>query len=510
MIELRDYEENAIHKLRLTISQGKKKVVMVMPTGAGKSVVFGQIISNALKMGKIVIWLVHRRNLVFQMQKVLKDMFGIDPGIIMSEVEYNTDRPVQLATIQTYTRRLRISTIVDNRFFCDADLVLIDEGHRSISKTYLDVINLYSDKIILTCTATPMRLDGRGLGEVYDSLIDVVSVDTLTKRGFLAPARYFAPSNLDLDSVKVERGDYVVNQLEKKVNTAELNGDVIQNWLRLGENRKTLVFAVNVKHSIALRDEFLNYGIPAYHLDARSKDSIRDDAFRRMQNGDIRVITNVGLYTEGLDVPDIGVVSLARPTKSMGLYRQMVGRSLRPSELYKDVLILDHSNCIREHGFVDEPIEWSLDGKEIAWKKVKPREKESRTVKCRVCHEIFKGRSTCPVCGTPLRAFGRKVETTDDELVELRKKKAKNKDMSWEDKRLFMGALKYYAEEKGYNPNWCAHGYRDIFSVWPNDPRVRDAPPIKAEGKTKNLLTHLLIKKAKRYEKQKAQGNRNG
>jgi len=502
MPELRKYQNRAIDELRQYIKMSLTKVIMALPTGGGKSIIFGKIIENALKKDKIILWLVHRRNLVYQMRDVLQE-FGIECGLIMAGNESQLSYPVQLGTIQTYSRRLNLDDRWNNRFFIDADLLLIDEGHRSLSKTYVDIIQLYSDKIIISCTATPMRADGRGMGEVYDSIADIAGVKDLTEQGYLAPARYFVPSTPDLKGLKIKMGDYVVKELDQKINKTKLNGDIVENWLKNGEDRQTLVFCVNVKHSIAVCEEFNKRGVAAEHLDARSSDDSRDDVFQRVEDGDTRVVCNVGLYQEGLDVPNVSCIIMARPTKSMGLYRQCCGRGLRPAPGKKDVLLFDHGGVIKEHGFLEDEILWSLSGKEIAWEKPKKKESEPKPAMCRVCSEIFFGLKACPRCGTLLKTFGKTVEGTDEELAEIssKGKRKKNKDMPWEDKMKLMGAIKWHVAKKGYKSGWASHAYKDFFGVWPNDPRVKNVAPIKPEGTIKNLLTHILIKKAYRYKK---------
>ncbi|MDP2643782.1 MAG: DEAD/DEAH box helicase family protein [Desulfobacterales bacterium] len=216
MAELRAYQEKAIEGLRQALRDGKRKVVMALPTGGGKSHIFGQVISNCLDNGKTVLWLVHRRNLVNQMADVLWRHFEIEPGIIMAGIESHTSRPVQLCTVQTFSRRLKLDELEKNRFYIPADVVLIDEAHRSVSKSYRDIIDLYQDKIILGCTATPLRADQRGLGEVYDTIVDVVGVQELQKDGYLVKARYFAPSAPDLSNISIDpkTSDYVIKELE--------------------------------------------------------------------------------------------------------------------------------------------------------------------------------------------------------------------------------------------------------------------------------------------------------
>ena len=326
-MKLRAYQERSIEMLREALRSGSRKPILVLPTGAGKSVIFGKMIRTIAEKGKRILWLVHRRNLVYQMRDVLQQ-FGLEPGIIMAGNDPDMDNQVQIGTIQTYRKRADLYEY--DRYFMNFEVLLIDECHRSLSKTYREVIDIYNDSILIGCTATPMRSDQRGLGEVYDKIVAPVSVSELTADGYLSPPRYFAPSAPDLQGVPTRMGDYVVSDLELRVNKDKLNGDVVENWLRAGEGRKTIVFAVNVRHSIALCEKFLRYGVDAEHLDAYSSDAERDAVFQRVQDGKTKVICNVALYQEGLDVPDVSCIVMARPTKSVGLWRQCAGRGLRP------------------------------------------------------------------------------------------------------------------------------------------------------------------------------------
>ncbi|MCF7811581.1 DEAD/DEAH box helicase family protein [bacterium] len=498
-MELRQYQTKAVDKLRDCIKKGKKKPIMCLPCGAGKSVIFGRIIQLLVENGKTALWIVHRRNLVFQMQNVLKEFYDIDAGIIMAGVESDTDKPVQLCTIQSYRRRLDLDIRCYNRFFINADVVMIDEAHRSISKSYRSIIEMYYDKIVIGCTATPARADGRGMGEIYNALLDIISIKELTELEYLSPVRYFVPNVIDLEGVKIQMGDYQVKSLSEKTNTKKLIGDIVDNWLRVAENRKTLVFCVNVKHSIAVCEAFNQAGIKADHLDARSTDEEREATFQAMERGDITVLTNVALYQEGLDVPSVSCVVMARPTKSMGLYRQCVGRGLRIEEGKENCIVLDHGNVIEEHGLLEEDIIWSLDRTKKAWEKREDNKADKQPSRCRACGEVFTGTSICPTCGTKLRSFGKPIETVDAELVELKDKKRTNRNMSVADKRRLMGALIWHADKKGYKPGWAAWSYKSFTGVWPN--AIKDVMAIEPEGEIKNLLTHILIKKAKSYQK---------
>ena len=469
---------------------------MVMPTGSGKSPVFSQIAQSVVANGKKVLFLVHRRNLVFQLNKTLRDHFGVIPGIIMAGVETNLDRQVQLASIQTYGRRIRLDDLVYNPHFINADVVLIDEAHRAVAKSFKNVVKLYEDKIVIGCTATPCRADGRGLGEVFNKLVDVIGIKKLTDQGYLSPIRYFVPSHINLDGVEISMGDYQIKALAEKTNTKKLIGDIVDNWLHLAENRKTIVFCVNVKHSIAICDEFNTRGIPADHLNARHSDEEREVVFKRMDRGDIRVIVNVALFQEGLDIPDVSCIVIARPTKSMGLFRQMCGRGLRPQE-GKTCLILDHGNVIETHGLLEWDIEWSLNGKKKAWSKP-TKEQTKKLVRCRACGLTFEGSKYCPDCGTEVKSFGKKIETIDAELREIKPEKG-----TVLEKRLFLGMLKAWVpKQKNPNPKRVLGAFRGRYNVWPHS-SYKDVAPIEPDEAFLNYMKYQAIKWAKRQNKKK-------
>jgi len=491
---LRDYQKRAVAEIRSSLAAGSRRVVMVMPTGSGKSATFAEITKLALAKGKRVLFLVHRRNLVDQTRQAFAYHGVTETGIIMSGYETALNEPVQLATYQTYGRRIKLED-GETAFNFPADLILVDEVHRGVSQGYVDIFSHYPEAVIVGCTATPTRADGRGLGEVFDSLVDVVDTQSLTDNGYLAPCRYFAPSVPNLDQIKIVRGDYDVKELDKRMNQAKLVGDVVQNWLRLAADRKTIVFAVSVAHSKALAAEFNRHGISAYHLSAKSTDEQRDYAFREMERGNIQVICNCALYQEGMDVPDISCVVMARPTKSLGLWRQCGGRGLRPAP-GKDLMLLDHGGCIEENGLLTDPVEWSLDGKKKAWRKAKKRKPaEKKDLICSACSLIFSGSAKCPDCGNEAKSFGKKVEVIDADLSEIGgKKKA-----TMEEKLKFYGMLRHYAKLKGYKDGWCYHKYKERFGVAPKN--GISPPCIQPDHAFYSWMKHLTIKYLKSKER---------
>ena len=501
---LRDYQLETIEKARESIRSGNKRIIIQANCGAGKTIIAASIISSALDKGKKTLFLVHFRQLAYQAMERFSD-FGLsnEVGFIMAGEKSDLDRPIQIASIQSYARRINFDAFGYNKWFSDADIVIYDECHSSVARTRKAILDIYKDSsIIIGLSATPCRADSKPLGVIYEDIVSCSSIKELTELKYLVPVRYFGASHSpDLENIPIVAGDYNKKELSKRVNKPKLIGDILENWLRIAGDRQTVIFATNVKHSISIKEVFEKNGINIEHVDAKTPQEEREDILDRFKNGDIQVVTNVGVFSEGADFPWARSVILARPSKSYARFIQMAGRGLRPYENKDDVILIDHAKLIETHGFLEDEIEWTLDGKDVAWKKPKKTKKDPKPCKCRVCNEVFVGLKVCPRCNTKLKKFGKKIETVDAELVELKGAKKRNRDYDWDDKRKLMGALRFHAAVKGYKDGWALHSYRDYFGCWPNDKRVKHVSAIEPQGNIKNLLTHILIKKAKQYKK---------
>lgn len=490
-IVLRDYQEKAVNDIRQCMMHGKKRIILNSATGSGKTATSVDIISKTAQNGFKVLFLANRRELVFQAKATLEN-FGLDCGMIMSGEESDLDKPVQIASMQTFIRRMDLEDLAENRWFHDAKLCVVDECHSSVSPSYLKILNAYGDDVYtIGLTATPGRGDQKPLGEYYEEIVSTISVAELTEQGYLVPARYFVPSTPDLENLKMTAGDYNKKELGERVNQAKLVGDIYENWSVICPDRPTIIFATNVAHSISIRDAYRKHGVEIEHIDARTPKEERGDAIERLRSGKLRVITNVGILTEGFDFPEAGCIVLARPTKSLGLYIQMGGRGLRIAPLKQNCIILDHGGCVSEHGYLDDEIEWTLEGKEKAWSKPKRKEKEKKTVKCTACNLVFEGSDRCPDCGSIVKSFGKAIETLDAELIEAKGKKK----LSRADKRIFWGMTQHYRAMKCYKQGWAAWHYKGFTGVWPRG--MDDVAPIKPDEKFLNWLRHVNIKKAK-------------
>ena len=356
MIELRDYQLDAIERCRREVARGRKRVILLAATGAEKPSSPRKSSAALSEKGKHVLFLAHRRELVTQAARKLFDA-GIDAGIVLPGFTPRPEQLVQVASIQSLTARAIRTATMD---MPPADLIVVDECHHATAATYRAILAAYPGAVVLGLSATPARADGRGLGTAFDCIVECPSVADLTRMQFLVPTRVFAPAPPDLEGVKVARGDYVEAQLAERMDKPALIGDVVTHWLRHAERRRTVVFATSISHSVHIRDEFARAGIAAEHLDGSTPIDERDDILARLTSGAIDVVTNCAVLTEGWDCPAVGCVVLARPTKSLGLYRQMCGRILRPHPGKADAIILDHAGSTWAHGFIDDDIAWSL------------------------------------------------------------------------------------------------------------------------------------------------------
>ena len=470
---LRPYQQRLLEQLAAATD---KRILVVCPTGGGKTVVAAALMASSSRCALMVA---HRREIVNQTAAKLA-AFGVHHGLIQAGEEDKL-RPmaaVQVASIQTLHARAIRSTTMPMPF---ADLVVIDEAHHACAMTYRKVIEAYPDATVLGLTATPCRGDGRGLGGIFDVIIEAPQVADLIEQGYLVPTLCYAPVDPDLRGVKTQAGDYAVGQLERRMNTDQLVGDIVSHWHRFGQNRPTVVFAVGVAHSIHLRDEFLKSGVKAEHIDGDTPKDERDATLRRLAAGETTVVANCMVLTEGWDCPKVGCTILARPTKSMGLFRQMVGRVLRPAPGKVNAIVLDHSGAVYRHGLPEDHVEWSLspDHKAVAPAHQARKLGDKKGLLDRpVCETLsirFCGQP-CPNCGWEPKRPGEFIATADGELGLVQGGRAKAIEYGPFERAEWHAMLTAVAVERGYKPGWVAHKYREKFGDWP---QRRYVTPIK-------------------------------
>jgi DNA repair protein RadD len=472
--ELRPYQAEVIVRIEIEIAAGRRRVLLVAPTGAGKTVVAVAHIAAEAARGRRVLFLAHRRELIQQVSQKLH-LIGIDHGIIQAGFSPRPGVPVQVASIPTLHARTVRSTAMD---MPPADLVVVDEAHHVRARSYRRIIDAYPESVVLGMTATPCRGDGRGLGNCFQVLVETPGVPELIKLGFLVPTRVYAPSRPDLKGVHVRMGEYIESQLAERMDTKQLVGDVVEHWFKLAERRRTVVFATGVGHSVHLRDEFRAAGVWAEHIDGSTPVEERDAILTKLAAGSVEVVCNAMVLTEGWDAPSVSCLVLARPTRHMGLYRQMVGRVLRPAPGKTDALILDHAGAVFEHGFVEESVIWTLDVDKRAENPAQTSRSAHRAPGLAICPECTAVRlqgAACSQCGWRPQPKPQAFDVVDGDLGQVdRQRRVANRNYGDTEKRYFNAQLLYIAQERGYKPGWAAYKFKEKFGHWP--PRGSPAP----------------------------------
>jgi superfamily II DNA or RNA helicase len=459
MITLHDFQKDLAARAMVI-----RRPLVVLPTGAGKTVIAGEIIRQAVD--KHVLFIAHRRELIHQGHGKLA-AFDVDAGIILAGEPMRLTQGVQVASVQTLWSHKRRGKEIPH-----AEILFVDEAHHVPARTYQHIIAACPDAQIIGLTATPCRRDGRGLGSVFDEIVEGPQIADLIKQGFLVGTKVYAPSRPDLRGVHTRHGDYVESELAARMDRAELVGAIIPHWLEHADRRKTILFASSVAHSVHCRDEFVKAGVRAEHLDGETPKDERDAILMRLASGDLEVVCNCMVLTEGYDLPDLGAIVLARPTKSMGLFRQMVGRGLRPAPGKDHCLVLDHAGAVFQHGWVEDPVEWTLEpdhkARDPAQEARAPKYSSSRIVECSNCGAIRTAGEPCRHCGFMPRARPDFVLTRDGELELLaRTGRQTHNGYSLEHRREFFQGLLYLTLSRGHKPGAAAYRYRDKFGDFP-------------------------------------------
>ncbi|NEP23720.1 DEAD/DEAH box helicase [Moorena sp. SIO3I6] len=348
-ISLRNYQEELVFGVFEEWRSGKRRVMVQLPTGGGKTVCIGALVQYFVQQGLKVLAIAHRKELITQLSETLENITKLPIGKIKAGIPPAPHHNIQVASIQTLIRR---------QPFPEADLLIIDEAHHSASKSYTDVMSAYPNAYIAGFTATPTRTDGHGFLQTYDALVKGVTTAYLIEHGHLSQFKVYGGVTINTKGLKSSVGDYQKGALEKRA--MAVVGDVVPAWRKYAEGKKTIVFAVGVKHSEAIAKAFNEAGVKAEHLDANTLDKEREQALDRFKNGETTVLSNCNLFGEGFNVPSIEAVQICRPTKSKIVHFQQIGRALRPAEGKPHAIIIDHSENWRYHGLPDTHINWSL------------------------------------------------------------------------------------------------------------------------------------------------------
>lgn len=458
--DLRGYQEELAQKIFDEWNAGNRRVLAQLATGGGKTIIFSSIAQESTSRGKGVLVLAHREELLLQAKEKLEATTSEEVGIIKAGHRANKNALVQVASVQSLIRR-------EN--WPDAELVIVDEAHHSCADTYVKILDYYSDSYVLGVSATPARNDGRGLRGQYDSLVLGWSTRRLIDAGYLSKFKLFAAAKrIKTADIKIVNGDFDQQQLAQAVSSSITSGDIVSTWKKNALCQKTIVFTVNIKHSKEVAKAYRQAGYMAEHLDGETPPQERSAIMQRFQSGQTVILSNCGIFSEGVDVPDIQAIQILRPTRSLPLHLQMIGRGLRPSKNKEHLTILDHTDNWIYHGLPDDEYQWTLDAVSL--------KNHQHAIECPDCHHCFVPspseqnslEATCPNCGViiqleaPLEGIGgEKPEVTNDKTIDLEEIILEtNSEIMLEIMR-----LKAMQMTKKYKPYWV---YYEVTNTYPN------------------------------------------
>lgn len=406
---LRLYQEEAISQARQRMMAGVRSILLQAPTGSGKTVLTAHMLKTAAEKGMPSWFICHRRELIRQSIETFASV-GVRHGVIANGWMEDRRELIQIGSIQTMARRIRSGSK-------EPRLLIWDECHHVAAKGWAKVFDAYPQSFHIGLTATPERLDGAGLGKYFKSMINGPSVRWLIDNGFLCDYKLYAPPAANLVGVHTRMGDFDKKELNSILDKPTITGDAISHYKKLALGKRAVVFCVSVEHSKHVVNQFLTAGIKAAHVDGETDLSERDETLRKFKAGEIQVLSNVDLFGEGFDLPALEVAILLRPTQSLALFLQQVGRSLRPFPGKTHALILDHAGNAERHGLPDEERVWSLAGHRDEKKKNSSSEMVKICPKCFAAQ--FPGRSECSFCHFVFGVQSREVEQKEGELSEV-------------------------------------------------------------------------------------------
>lgn len=460
MIQLHDFQLTCAREVwRRLIIEDQPSCLLQAPTGSGKTVMGSFFLNQTIIHRQFdAAVFAHRREIVKQTATKLSQS-NIWPGIIMSGDVLSPSRNVQVSSIDSYSAWVKSGKIRELR----PHLVWVDEAHRVMSPTYLRVVKamMEAGAKLFGTTATPIRSDGTGLGDLFTSMVCAPGPKELIARGFLCPIEYFTGIVPDVKGVKLTAGDYDAFELQQVCNQKMLIGSIVDNWMRLSQGRPTLCFATGVDHSMSIVDKFKERGIRAEHIDGETNTKRRDDVYGALKSGDVQVVSNANVYVEGSDFPFVSCVIDAQPTKSVGRYLQKGGRGMRTCEGKTDLHYHDHAGNVYNHGRLEMKREWELvNGKEQVEKFQKERDSQRAERVCPECSASYTG-MTCPQCGYEYVRTGKELDYLPADLERMTVEEAEKIQFvpsPAEKQRWFQEAL-HYAIERGKKPGWAAHCY---------------------------------------------------
>jgi DNA repair protein RadD len=445
MLELRDYQETLLTQASAAFRDGARAPLVVSPTGSGKTVVLAHATRLAAMRGWSVGILTHREEILEQTSNKLRDV-GLEHACIASGRPFDPRAPVQVCSVQTLARRLDRAP--------DLRLIVVDEAHHAVAGQWARILQRYPDAHRIGFTATPERLDGRGMGDVFDRLVLGPSVQWMIDHGHLVDPTVYAPPGPNLTGARTAMGDWDRRDLEKAMLATHLVGDAVAHYARICPGQPAAAFCVSVAHARALAEAFQAAGFRAVALSGDTPRDERRAALAGLATGETQVVCSVDIISEGTDVPALTAAIMCRPTQSRALYIQSAGRVLRPAPGKTAAYIIDHAGNTQRHGAIWAERQWSLDAPRRKRSDVSP----SAVRTCPECYRAHNPAPACPGCGHVYPANARLPDEKSGDLVELDRQalealhKARQK-LAYSART--PAEIRAYGREAGYKPGWA-------------------------------------------------------
>lgn len=442
-MELRNYQNDLVDGIKQSILNGNKHIMVQSPPRSGKTVVMAHIAKGATDKGNTVLFFSHRKEINEQVVNTFKRN-GVDMNL------------VTIDSVGKISRRLENLT--------QPSLILIDEAHHVKAKTYLKIIEHFKDSVILMFTGTPVRLDGSGFDDIADDLIIGKSVKWLQENGNIAPFKYYAPSLVDTTRLKKRAGEFTKASIDESMKRV-IYGDVIAHYEKLAKGKQAIIYTHSVEASKSVSNAFKRAGYTSIAISGKTPPETRERAMRAFRDGELKIMVNCELFTEGIDLPNVDVCIMLRPTQSLSLYLQFAMRALNPRD-GKTAIIIDHVGNVDRHGLPNADRDWSLKGIEKTKKKTKLGEPTTRT--CDDCYATFWSvERICPMCGHENKPTKEEIEIIREIQLEERRQEVASKVETFvtSDQCQTVEELKEFAKQHGYKPGWVYHQQKNR-NIW--------------------------------------------
>lgn len=440
---LRDYQKELITDIIESMKRGNRKIMVQSPPRSGKTVVMAYIAKNATDKNKKVLFFSHRKEINEQVIKTFE------------RCEVNLDN-VTIGTIGSLVKKLDKLP----KF----DVILVDEAHHIKAKQYQTILNFFKDATQLFFTGTPIRLDGSGFDDIADDIVLGKPVKWLQDNGNIAPFKYYAPSLIDTTNLKKRGGEFTKKSVDDTMKRV-IYGDVIRHYEKLAKGKQAIVYTHSVEASESVSNTFNEQSYTSIAISGKTPPEVRDRAMQAFRDGKLTIMVNCELFTEGIDLPNVDVCIMLRPTQSLSLYLQFAMRALNPRE-GKTAIIIDHVGNVDRHGLPNADREWSLKGVNKTKKKLKLGEPTTRT--CDECYATFwSAERICPMCGHENKPTKEEVEIIREIELEERRQEVASKVETFvtSDQCQTVEELKEFAKQHGYKPGWVYYQQKEK-NIW--------------------------------------------